>query len=155
MPAQELFEDKTWQLSPAAFSLTEAQVAEIEAIGRACFDFHQALETLYLRSASGRNLLRNQPLLAPWVAEYLDRGKAGLVDGARTFAPVAEVTSPPSCVPDLLLTDDGFALTELDSVPGGIGLTAYLCDVVCGRFHRRGQRGDAPEFPAKSGRTAT
>ena len=28
--------------------------------------------------------------------------------------------------PDLLLTDDGFALTELDSVPGGIGLTAFL-----------------------------
>jgi hypothetical protein len=28
--------------------------------------------------------------------------------------------------PDLLLTDDGFVLTELDSVPGGIGLTAFL-----------------------------
>jgi hypothetical protein len=28
--------------------------------------------------------------------------------------------------PDLLLTEDGFALTELDSVPGGIGLTAFL-----------------------------
>jgi len=28
--------------------------------------------------------------------------------------------------PDLLLTDEGFALTELDSVPGGIGLTAFL-----------------------------
>lgn len=28
--------------------------------------------------------------------------------------------------PDLLLTDEGFALTEIDSVPGGIGLTAFL-----------------------------
>ena len=28
--------------------------------------------------------------------------------------------------PDLLLTEDGFALTEIDSVPGGIGLTAFL-----------------------------
>src|SRR2546430_4064812 len=28
--------------------------------------------------------------------------------------------------PDLLLTDEGFVLTELDSVPGGIGLTAFL-----------------------------
>ena len=26
--------------------------------------------------------------------------------------------------PDLLLTDEGFVMTELDSVPGGIGLTA-------------------------------
>src|SRR5690606_16918466 len=28
--------------------------------------------------------------------------------------------------PDLLLTDDGWAMSELDSVPGGIGLTAFL-----------------------------
>ena len=28
--------------------------------------------------------------------------------------------------PDLLMTDDGFVMTELDSVPGGIGLTAFL-----------------------------
>src|SRR5690606_20047976 len=28
--------------------------------------------------------------------------------------------------PDLLLTEDGFALTEFDSVPGGIGLTGFL-----------------------------
>jgi hypothetical protein len=28
--------------------------------------------------------------------------------------------------PDLLWTDEGFVMTELDSVPGGIGLTAYL-----------------------------
>ena len=41
--------------------------------------------------------------------------------------------------PDLILTDDGFALSELDSVPGGIGLTAWLaetysalCDPVLG-----------------------
>ncbi|MCB1090215.1 MAG: hypothetical protein KDL87_01700, partial [Verrucomicrobiae bacterium] len=30
--------------------------------------------------------------------------------------------------PDLILTDTGFSLTELDSVPGGIGLTAWLGD---------------------------
>ena len=28
--------------------------------------------------------------------------------------------------PDLLLTADGFALTELDSVPGGMGITGWL-----------------------------
>jgi hypothetical protein len=28
--------------------------------------------------------------------------------------------------PDLMLTEKGFAITELDSVPGGIGLTAWL-----------------------------
>jgi hypothetical protein len=75
LAAQPLFEAKSWQLSPEAWPLTPDQVAELEAIGAACLEFHQALETLYLRSVAGKNLLRNKPLLAPWVADYLDRGK--------------------------------------------------------------------------------
>ncbi len=123
--AQALFEDKTWQLSPEAWPLTPDQVAELEQIGAACLEFHAALETLYLRSAAGKNLLRNKPLLAPWIADYLDRGKpAELVRHARD--PKNRGAFPTVLRPDLLLTDDGFALTELDSVPGGIGLTAFL-----------------------------
>lgn len=122
---QSLFEDKTWQLSPTAWPLTPAQVAELEQIGTACLEFHQALETLYLRSAQNKNLLRNKPLLAPWVADYLDRGKpAALIAHARD--PKNRGAFPTVLRPDLLLTDEGFALTELDSVPGGIGLTAFL-----------------------------
>ena len=123
--AQPLFEDKTWQLSPHAWRLTPEQARQLEAIGAACLEFHQALETLYLRSAAGKNLLRNKPLLAPWVADYLDRGKpAELIRHARD--PRNRGAFPTVLRPDLLLTDDGFALTELDSVPGGIGLTAFL-----------------------------
>ena len=44
--AQSLFEDKTWQLSPAAWPLTPDQVTELEAIGTACLEFHTALESL-------------------------------------------------------------------------------------------------------------
>ena len=125
LAAQPLFEDKTWQLSPDAWPLTVEQVAQLEAIGVACYEFHQALETLYLRSASGKNLLRNKPLLAPWVADYLDRGKPpALIAHARD--PKNRGAFPPVLRPDLLLTDEGFVLTELDSVPGGIGLTAFL-----------------------------
>lgn len=123
--AQSLFEDKTWQLSPEAWPLSTEQVAQLEAIGVACFEFHQALENLYLRSAAGKNLLRNKPLLAPWVADYLDRGKpAHLIAHARD--PKNRGTFPTVLRPDLLLTDEGFVMTELDSVPGGIGLTAFL-----------------------------
>ena len=123
--AQPLFEDKTWRLSPAAWPVSAAQAAELADIGAACLEFHQALETLYLRSASGKNLLRNRPLLAPWVADYLDRGKpADLVAHARD--PRNRGQFPAVLRPDLLLTDDGFVMTELDSVPGGIGLTAFL-----------------------------
>jgi hypothetical protein len=125
LAAQPLFEDKTWQLSPEAWPLDAAQVASLRAIGAACLEFHQALETLYLRSAAGKNLLRNKPLLAPWVAEYLDRGKpAALIAHARD--PRNRGALPPVLRPDLLLTEEGFVLTELDSVPGGIGLTAFL-----------------------------
>ena len=61
---QSLFEDKTWQLSPQAWPLTPEQVAQLEQIGAACLEFYQALETLYLRSAAGKNLLRNKTLVA-------------------------------------------------------------------------------------------
>jgi len=125
LAAQPLFEAKTWQLSPDAWPLSAGQVAELEAIGTACLEFHQALETLYLRSVAGKNLLRNKPLLAPWVAEYLDRGKpAALIAHARD--PKNRGVFPNVLRPDLLLTEEGFVMTELDSVPGGIGLTALL-----------------------------
>jgi hypothetical protein len=125
LAAQPLFEAKSWQLSPEAWPLTPDQVAELEAIGAACLEFHAALETLYLRSVAGKNLLRNKPLLAPWVADYLDRGKPReLVVHARD--PKNRGVFPNVLRPDLLLTADGFVLTELDSVPGGIGLTAFL-----------------------------
>src|SRR6185295_13458288 len=71
--AQSLFEDKSWQLSPEAWPLTVEQRSQLEAIGGACLEFHLALEALYLRSATGKNLLRNKPLVAPWVAEYPPR----------------------------------------------------------------------------------
>jgi hypothetical protein len=133
LAAQPLFEAKSWQLSPEAWPLTPDQVAELEAIGAACLEFHEALETLYLRSVAGKNLLRNKPLLAPWVADYLDRGKPReLVVHARD--PKNRGVFPNVLRPDLLLTDDGFVLTELDSVPGGIGLTAFLNRLYAGEI---------------------
>jgi len=122
---QRLFENKTWRYAPRAFPLTPAQLKTIRQIGQACYDFYRAQETLYLRSADDKNLLRNRPLRAPWVAAYLDRGKPpALVEYARAKA--LRGTSPVVIRPDLLITEAGFALTEIDSVPGGIGLTAYL-----------------------------
>ena len=152
LDAQPLFEAKTWQLSPEAWPLRREEVAQLEQIGAACLEFHQALETLYLRSAGGKNLLRNKPLVAPWVAEYLDRGKpAGLVQHARdsrlrgVFSPVLR--------PDLLLTDHGFALTELDSVPGGIGLTAFLNRLYEGEVPGPKSQVPSPKFQVPSSKS--
>ena len=122
---QSLFAEKTWRLSPEAFPLTSQQILEIEAIGRACLDFMRASEVLYVKSRLGKNLLRNDELKAPWPAEYLDRGKPdSLVKHGLHESNSGEF--PFVLRPDLLVTKDGFALTELDSVPGGIGLTAFL-----------------------------
>ncbi len=79
--------------------------------------FYRAANLLYRRSTEGK---------APaWVAGLLDQGKpAHLVELQRDAALKNEL--PRVIRPDLLLTDSGLAITELDSVPGGIGLTTWL-----------------------------
>ena len=125
LEATPLFDRKTWQLSGSAWPLVEEQVTAIQQIGQACLEFYRAMELLYTRSWQGKNLLRNRELRAPWVAEYLDRGKpAHLVAHSRSRT--LRNQTPVVIRPDLLQTEDGFALSEIDSVPGGIGLTAYL-----------------------------
>tara|TARA_B100000212_G_scaffold175377_1_gene132025 strand:+ start:2734 stop:4125 length:1392 start_codon:yes stop_codon:yes gene_type:complete len=122
---QELFEGKTWRTSPEPWKLSAEIVSTLDGIGQASLDFYKALEVLYLRSADGKKLLRNKEVYAPWVAEYLDRGKPSeLVAISRSKACKGRI--PPVIRPDLLVTAEGFSITEFDSVPGGIGLTAYL-----------------------------
>ncbi|MGH7944987.1 MAG: hypothetical protein ACREF9_08265, partial [Opitutaceae bacterium] len=76
----------------------------------------------------------------------LDRGKpAVLIEHARD--PKNRGTFPVVLRPDLLITDEGFVLTELDSVPGGIGLTAFL-----NRLYGGGA-GVRPAIPAEAGGT--
>jgi hypothetical protein len=60
-----------------------------------------------------------------WVARWLDQGKpAELIALQRSHIFKNEV--PRVIRPDLLITEHGLSVTELDSVPGGIGLTAWL-----------------------------
>ncbi|MDR3229648.1 MAG: hypothetical protein LBT53_09670 [Puniceicoccales bacterium] len=123
--AHQLFDEKTWRVSPAAFPLTAAQLGEIKRIGDACHAFYHAQELLYTRSSLGKKILRNGGSAVPWVAKCLDRGKpAGLV--AHGLHRSVKNLSPAVLRPDLLITENGFSLTEMDSVPGGVGLTAFL-----------------------------
>ena len=123
--ATPLFEDKTWRFSPEAWPLTPAQFKEIGAIGQACLDLYRVTELLYSRAREGRNILRNQELRADWVADDYDRGKPERLL-AHSNHPRMRNSQPAVIRPDLLVTDEGFALTEVDSVPGGVGLTAFL-----------------------------
>ena len=125
LDAQPLFAGKTWRLSPDAFRFSAEQRAQLDALGEALPAFFAALEKLYFASAENRKILRNRNLRAPWVAPLLDRGKPPrLVAHQRSRALAG--TLPPVMRPDLLICADGFAMTEADSVPGGIGLTAFL-----------------------------
>lgn len=73
-------------------------------------------------SAVSAELRGKQP---EWVAALLDQGKpAELIALQRSAATKNEL--PRIIRPDLLLTETGISVTELDSVPGGIGLTAWL-----------------------------
>ena len=116
-PGNGLFAEHEWRISPAPFSLGDAMAKELETLGRVLLQFNRAVNLLYRKSVEGK-----QPA---WIAHWLDLGKpAGLIELQRHVAFKNDV--PRVIRPDILLTEAGFSITELDSVPGGIGLTAWL-----------------------------
>ena len=117
LPPGGLFSDQTWRISPTPFALGADLAKELETFGRVLLQFYRAVNLLYRQSVAGK-----QPA---WIAELLDQGKpAELVELQRSNAFKNDV--PRVLRPDCLLTESGFAISELDSVPGGIGLTAWL-----------------------------
>ena len=119
-----LFADKTWVWSPNFWELDDSHSSSILDLGNAAVSFYKGIDLLYRKSYSNQSILRNEELCVPWVAEYYDAGKPQwLVDHARSK--IAD-RMPAVLRPDLLPVSDGLALTEWDSVPGGIGLTAQL-----------------------------
>ncbi|HWL54312.1 MAG TPA: hypothetical protein VNQ90_17865 [Chthoniobacteraceae bacterium] len=115
LPEEGLFSEKSWLVSPTPFMVEDRFADELEKLGYRLHLFVQACNQLYFASVKGR-----QPR---WIAELLDRGKPPhLIEAARR----ARMELPPVIRPDLVLTEEGFAIAELDSVPGGIGLTAWL-----------------------------
>ena len=120
IPEGGLFTGLDWRISPEPFPLGENLAKEIESLGRVLLQFYRAVNLLYRRSVGGK-----QPA---WVAEWLDRGKPSeLIELQRS--PAFKNDMPRVIRPDILLTETGFSITELDSVPGGIGLTAWLNQV--------------------------
>lgn len=123
MPPEGLFADKEWLISPEPFVIDSKLAMELERLGHRLNLFNRACNLLYHLSAQGR-----QPR---WIADYLDAGKPPeLVEYSRQKIfrdEIARVIRP-----DIILTEPGpdgkggFTIAELDTVPGGIGLTAWL-----------------------------
>jgi hypothetical protein len=123
LPPGGLFAGKEWRVSPEPFVLPAGMDEELEKLGFRLRKFIEACNLLYRLSASGK-----QP---GWIAELLDRGKPReLIELARSKVLADAV--PKVIRPDVILTNEGFALAELDNVPGGIGLTAWLNEVYAG-----------------------
>lgn len=106
-----------WRISPTAFALQPQAVSFFESLGQHLLKFYHALNRLYLDSLRG-----TQP---QWVHGYLDQGKPEvLLEYARMKRFRDDI--PDVIRPDIIPTETGMALTELDSVPGGIGITGSL-----------------------------
>jgi hypothetical protein len=144
-PKQGLFAQKDFLLSPDPFPIDDKFATELEQLGHRLYIFQRACNELYQRSAKGK-----QPA---WIAQYLDAGKPPeLIEFSRLKQFRADV--PLVIRPDLILTDTGYTIAEIDSVPGGIGLTGWLNqtyarlgrDVIGGRDEMlEGFRGLLPE----------
>ena len=120
IPVGGLFAGKSWLSSPEPFPLSAKEVGEIQRLGHRLQVFLTGANSIYHRSVKGK--------LPEWIAAYLDAGKPPeLLEAARASS--LREALPSVIRPDLILTEEGFSLTEIDSVPGGIGLTGWLNEI--------------------------
>lgn len=117
LPKEGLFADKEFLLSPVPFAIDETFEKELQQLGHRLLVFQRACNELYQRSIKGK-----QPA---WIAQYLDAGKpTELIELSRAKEFRDDV---PSVIrPDLILTETGYVIAEIDSIPGGMGLTGWL-----------------------------
>ncbi len=117
LPPDGLFAGHEWRMPVEPFPLEEKFVRDLKQLGRVLHQFYHAADLLYRHSVAGK-----QPT---WVAEWLERGKPdNVIQRQRDEA--FKTALPRVIRPDILLTQNGWHITELDSVPGGIGLTGWL-----------------------------
>ncbi len=114
-PKEGLFAAKEWHISPEPFFVDPALADYLERLGHWLFKFVRASNLLYRQSRRGKK--------PAWVAEYLDAGKPAAL---RDLWNVGADELPRVIRPDIILTAEGPIISELDSVPGGIGLTGWL-----------------------------
>jgi len=112
-------QQKNWLISTKPYPLTHEQLDFLNDLGGVLYRFYRAVEALY-RLSLDKDAYK-------WVQNVLHAGKP---ESLLTFAHMNRTKKQMPIVirPDLLVTDEGFALTELDSVPGGIGMTAALME---------------------------
>ena len=113
----------SWRVSPEPYYLSSEEILFFEDLGCHLLKFYTVLNSLYADSVKGK--------IPSWFAQYLDAGKP---DDLVAYSRMKRIRGdlPGIIRPDIMVTEKGFSITELDSVPGGFGLTARLMDLYSG-----------------------
>ena len=152
LPKEGLFSKQTWRIAPEAFPISRELADELERLGPMLAEFYRACNLLYRHSASGKlpawiahylDLGKPPELIAaarsgrfkadlPRVIRpdvlLTDGGSAVSGDTAynKSSLPKENVVGRVTSRGESGKEGAGFVITELDSVPGGIGLTGWL-----------------------------
>lgn len=110
-------QNSTWRISPEPFYIDRQTLDAFNNLGNQLYSFYQACNRLYNLS-----IREKQP---KWIADYLDAGKPEQVIDYGRMRRFSE-NLPLIIRPDVILTNEGFIVSELDSVPGGFGLLSAL-----------------------------
>jgi len=120
-----------WRISPVPFPISVEDHVWLENLGKHLLKFYKVCNLLYSQSTRG--------IQPKWNSDYLNKGKPETVielGRMRRF----KSQLPQVIRPDILPTEDGMVISELDSIPGGIGFTGGLsiqyselgCEIVGG-----------------------
>ncbi len=129
LPSTRLYGDENtsdafdfgWLLSPTPYVLTEAQLDLIPKIGHCLYQFSVAIDALYRNSLKATP---GDPVLG-WVKDLYHAGKPSNLLALSQMNRFKR-NLPLVIRPDLLVTEKGFTLCEIDAVPGGIGFLGAL-----------------------------
>ena len=108
---------RSWRIGERSFKLDAPSAEQIEELGPLLFSFMEASNSLFFKALKDPSLT--------WVSEYFKNGK---FESAWELAGLNRTKTELPFVlrPDLLLTEEGIKVCEIDPVPGGPGLTACL-----------------------------
>lgn len=112
-------QNSTWRISPEPFFIDQTTYDELENLGKTLYSFYRAVNRLYELSVRGKE--------PAWIVSYLDAGKPEQVIEYGRMRRLRQ-DLPFIIRPDVILTNDGFIVSELDSVPGGFGLLGALSE---------------------------
>ncbi len=120
-------QNSTFRISPRPFTLDRNTYNALKELGELLYQFYLGINNLYDLSVR-----QHYP---SWIHDYLDKGKTEqVIDYGRMRRFRRDI--PTIIRPDIILTEDGFVISELDSVPGGFGLLAALTQQYSELGHR-------------------